>query len=64
MQFKEFDIVCLEIDYEEYGVFAGDVGAIVDVYSVPYEAYEVEFVNADGTTKAMFAIKPEYLKLV
>ena len=39
----------------------GDIGTIVMVFSMPKEAYEVEFVNNDGSTKTMFAIDPEDL---
>ena len=44
-------MVVLNFDKPTYGLFAGDVGAVVDVYSNG-AAYEVEFVDGDGTTVA------------
>ena len=35
--------------FPEYRVLAGDLGAIVEIYAEPSLAYEVEFVNPDGS---------------
>lgn len=43
--------------YEDRGVSAGAIGAILDVYGD--EAYEVEFSRSDGTTIAWFAVKQD-----
>jgi len=43
--------------YQERGVSAGAVGAILDIYGD--EAYEVEFSRRDGTTIAWFAVKQD-----
>ena len=63
MKFNELEVVKTLKDFPEEGIKTGDVGTIVMVFTNPNEAYEVEFVNSDGTTKAMFAILPEDLAL-
>jgi len=62
MKFKELEVVKTLKDFPEKGIKIGDVGTIVMAFTVPNEAYEVEFVDDDGTTKAMFAILPEDLE--
>ncbi len=47
--FKELDVVVLTRDLPELGLALGDVGAIVYVYAEG-NAYEVEFVTAEGRT--------------
>jgi hypothetical protein len=64
MKFNELDAVKLLRDFPEEGVGKGDSGTIVMAFDTPNEAYEVEFVNSDGTTRAMFAILPEDLELM
>ncbi len=59
MKFSELDIVKTLKEYPEFNIQKGDIGTIVIVFTNPNEAYEVEFVNNDGSTKAMFAILPE-----
>ncbi|MDP9353195.1 MAG: DUF4926 domain-containing protein [Chloroflexota bacterium] len=49
---RELDLVALRQDLSRYGLVAGDVGTIVMVYRGG-EAYEVEFVAADGHTVAV-----------
>ena len=63
MKFNELEAVKTLRDFPEEGIMMGDIGTIVMAFSIPNEAYEVEFVNSDGTTKAMFAILPEDLEL-
>jgi hypothetical protein len=43
MKFSEFEIVQIKKDIPEEGIKKGDIGAIIEAYSTPYEAYEVEF---------------------
>ena len=64
MKFKELDTVQTTTDFFEYGIAKGDIGAIVVAFTYPKEAYEIEFVNDDGTRKAMFAIGPEDLEKI
>ena len=52
---QELDLVALSRDYPEQGLVAGDVGAVVHVYSNG-QAYEVEFVAADGQTLALMTL--------
>ena len=62
MKFNELQVVRTLIDFPKENISAGDIGAVVACFTVPNEAYEVEFVNEDGSTRAMFAILPEYLE--
>jgi hypothetical protein len=62
MKFNELESVKTLKDFPEEGVRVGDIGTIVMVFALPNEAYEVEFVNGDGTTRTMFAITPENLE--
>jgi len=56
------DAVKTRKDFWEKGVRKGDIGTIVISFTTPNEAYEVEFVNGDGITKAIFAILPDDLE--
>ncbi len=51
----EHSIVVLESDMPDAGLHAGDVGAIVHVHGQG-NAYEVEFVDGDGTTIALMTL--------
>jgi hypothetical protein len=63
MKFYDLQVVKTLIDFPEERVKAGEIGTIVCCFSVPNEAYEVEFVNDDGTTRVMFPILPKHLEL-
>jgi uncharacterized protein DUF4926 len=52
--FKELDTVVLMRDVPEAGLKAGDLGAVVQVYSP--EAFEIEFVTAAGGTQALLTL--------
>ncbi|WP_374992179.1 DUF4926 domain-containing protein [Paenibacillus sp. LHD-38] len=54
VRFKLFEVVKSLKNYPEEGVYIGDTATNVEVYSLPTEGYELEFVNQDGTTKAFF----------
>ena len=45
-------------DFPNEGLKSGDLGAIIIVYTDPHEAYEVEFVNFNGETRAELAVLP------
>ena len=64
MKFNEIDVVRAMIPFPNEGIEEGEEGTVVVAFTVPCEAYEVEFINVDGTTKAMFTILPEHLELV
>ncbi len=51
----EHAMVVLNYDQPSSGLYAGDVGAVVHVYSNG-AAYEVEFVDGDGTTVACITL--------
>ena len=51
----EHAMVVLNYDKPSSGLYAGDVGAVVHVYSNG-SAYEVEFVDGDGTTVACITL--------
>jgi hypothetical protein len=60
--FKELDTVVLVRDVPEAGLKAGDLGAIVQVYSP--EAFEVEFVTAAGGTQALLTLHAKDFRAV
>ena len=62
MRFNELETVKTLKDFPEEGIIKGDIGTIVMAFMIPNEAYEVEFVNSDGSTRAMFAIIPDDLE--
>lgn len=41
------DVVVVTQDFPDQRVYVGERGTIVEVYTEPVEAYEVEFVQAD-----------------
>jgi len=60
--FKELETVVLVRDIPEAGLKAGDLGAVVQVYSP--EAFEVEFVTAAGGTQALLTLKANDIRAV
>ena len=52
--FRELDTVVLVRDLPDSGLWTGDLGAVVQVYSP--EALEVEFVTASGRTAALLSV--------
>ena len=52
---KELDPVVLTHDVEDYGLKAGDVGAVVHCYEDGL-GFEVEFVTAEGKTVALLTL--------
>lgn len=61
-QLDLLETVIVTVDLPDDDVPAGDLGAIVEVYSSPELAYEVEFVNPDGTTRALLTLSPEDIR--
>lgn len=49
---NELDSAVLTRDLPEHGLVKGDIGTIVHVYAGK-DAFEVEFIVADGTTLAV-----------
>jgi hypothetical protein len=60
---KELDIVVLTHDIEEYGLMKGDIGTVVHCYS-DSNAYEVEFITAEGKTIAVLTLAPNDVRLI
>lgn len=50
------DTVVAMTNIPEHKVLAGDLGAVVEVYTTPILAYDVEFVNPDGSTRAVLTL--------
>jgi hypothetical protein len=59
---QELELVTLAVDLPGDGLRAGDIGTVVDVFETPTTAYEVEFVDADGTTRAMVTLTADQLR--
>lgn len=57
MKFAMYDTVIVLNNYLNEGVLKGESGAIVDVYTEPHEAYEVEFLDEEGKTKAILVLQ-------
>jgi hypothetical protein len=53
---RELDTVALTRDVDEYGLKAGDIGAVVHRYKDD-AAFEVEFVTAEGATIAVLTVE-------
>jgi hypothetical protein len=60
---SKHSLVVLTCDVPESGLFSGDVGAIVHVYG-HRAAYEVEFVDGDGTTIALMTLQSDAVRPV
>ncbi len=55
MMIAEHSLVVLNGDHLAEGLHVGDVGAVVHVYG-DGKAYEVEFVDGDGSTIALLTL--------
>lgn len=58
----ELDVIALKVDRPDLGLKAGEEGTIVMKFDD--EAYEVEFVNEDGTTRAMATFPVDEVEVV
>jgi hypothetical protein len=52
------ETIVTTVNFPEHHVLAGDLGTVVEVYTTPDLAYEVEFVNPDGYTRALLTLSP------
>jgi hypothetical protein len=59
---SELEGVRLRVDIPERGLRMGDIGTIVLVFERPNLAYEVEFVDQDGRTRAQLPLLPEQVE--
>ena len=62
MNHKQLDTVVLSRDLPEFGLRAGDVGAVVFVLSP--DAVEVEFVSGSGATIAVVTLPSDEVRAV
>ncbi len=60
---KELDTVVLTHDIAKHGLVVGDVGVVVNCYA-DGNAYEVEFVTADGRTIAVLTLNLNDVRLM
>lgn len=60
--FRELDTVVLRRDFPDLGLRAGDLGAVVQVYTSG--AVEVEFVTAAGRTQALRTLQASDIRPV
>lgn len=60
---KLFDSVALLEDLPEENLWRGQVGAVVEVYD-DGKAFEVEFVDKDGRTYGLLALRANQLMLL
>jgi hypothetical protein len=58
---NQYDTVVLR---EAIGAFhQGDKGAVIEVYTTPYEAYDIEIVTDEGITQGLLeGIRPEQIE--
>jgi hypothetical protein len=59
---RELEGVRLRVDIPERCLRTGDIGTIVLVFERPNLAYEVEFVDQDGRTRAQLPLLPEQVE--
>ena len=62
MDYQLLDTVIAAVNIPDQGVLAGDLGTIVEIYTAPQLAYEIEFVSPDGTTRALLTLSPEQVR--
>ena len=60
--FELLESVIAVANFPEHGVLAGDIGAIVEVHTIPTPGYDVEFVNPDGATPALLTLAPHQVR--
>ncbi len=61
---KILDLVVAAVNIPDHKILAGDLGTIVEIYAKPALAYEVEFVNADGSTRALLTLAPDQIRQI
>lgn len=56
------ETVIATVNLPDHQILAGDLGTLVEVYTDPDLAYEVEFVNPDGSTRALLTLTPDQVR--
>jgi len=60
---EHYDTVVLEGTIDRFP--RGTRGAVVEVYTTPYEAYDIEVVTDEGKTRGLLeAVRPEQFEVV
>ena len=59
---KLLETVISTASFPGQSVLAGDLGTVAEIYTVPRLAYEVEFVNPDGFTRALLTLAPDQVR--
>ena len=62
MRFEKLECVVLVRDIPEYGLRAGDVGAVVEIYLGG--ELEVEFVTGSGMTQALLTLHEQDVRSI
>lgn len=62
-EIKLFDSVALLEDLPEENLWRGQMGAVVEIYNNG-EAFEVEFVDTDGKTYGLLALRRDQVMLL
>lgn len=60
---EELDLIALLIDRPALGLYRGDVGTVVHIYSSG-DLYEVEFANVKGDTVAVETLNADEIQPV
>jgi hypothetical protein len=60
--FSLLDIVIVTANFPDYQVLAGDLGTVVEIYTTPQAAFEVEFVNPDGSTRSLLTLSADQVR--
>jgi len=62
-EIKLFDSVAMLEDLSEENLWRGQIGAVVEIYN-DGEAFEVEFVDTNGRTYGLLALRAEQVMLL
>lgn len=62
--YQILETVIATVNLPDHQVLSGDLGTIVQIYESPQLAYEVEFVNPDGSTRALLTLSPSQVRLL
>ncbi|WP_231653650.1 DUF4926 domain-containing protein [Pseudomonas californiensis] len=57
------DVVRLDVDIPEEGLFVGDIGTVVHECIGPRTAYEIEFTDEHGRTVVQLTLLPSQISL-
>ena len=63
-RYELFETIIATVNLPDHQVLAGDLGTIVEVYTNPEIAYDVEFVNPDGTTRALLTLATHQIRRI